>query len=912
MKLIKYFLASLTIPEQDLWVNLSPYEKDRIVPQSFGQTEMGRDLLAQDYLLKQITASLIYPEDEFGKIFWKRVYEEANKRFGTTNIPVNTFNKVWIVPEKAVVYENAQAGTAYVVESRLKVMLEEDYLALANNQPPTRGHVPQNVSPSTLPTYQPLNPKASQGNPLNASPEINALGSQIVREIVIPALTKEINENKNFAQLRQVYNSLILATWYKKKIKDSILSQVYADKNKISGLTPTRGHVAGTASASNVSPSTLPTNPALNAKAPQGNPPNDVEAIYQQYLTAFKKGVYNYIKEEQDPVTRQMIPRKYFSGGVKFGDVAMVTTKDAAMLPQVASDHSAIVQTNLNPAGRAMAAIQDWERVRARAKISFFVKTFFIMGGTVIGASAFKHYSQNVYAVLAMGMLYGFTTFRFVMDDYLIGKSERAGDYITISRQPKERDSLGIHVVLNLKGLAGQQENAYTLIAEDVVKVVYELVANWKQEGGLKEVKYITGDSPLLVQERRGMGARFMPSIKRLLNKIGVGDEDIEVHKRQRTDKRQFMLWKILYPRVWMINNKTYSGRFRMNVSTPEAQQALLEKLRPVYDALNGVDPNDPEKMAKKRRILFGGSLARDEEAQVDDATASVQAGPDAAMSRSQQSENIKSIADWIDALKKDNYVLFHQTMDDSAERILQSYFKTSPQINGIAAVYTREILMGNLQWMSMSAGEFQRRRLEQDGPLGQIHKGANAIVVLVFPKKEFGGVDRFIRLFEVFEMIDEKIGGDWLQETGGMGVPNKYVAGYIHPTDQSIDVYINPNSVVKPLSDEHWGLLGVGNENLIVLRDQAIKSVMSKQSGPGGIDFKSDKVDSAFEIKREPEQMGTRNEYMSPFVDPVMLEQLQNAPGFVPVIINIQPMTDLRMFLGLQENKPEKEEAVL
>ncbi len=49
-RLIKYFLASLTVPEKDLWVNLSPYEKDRIVPESFGLTEMGRDLLAQDYL----------------------------------------------------------------------------------------------------------------------------------------------------------------------------------------------------------------------------------------------------------------------------------------------------------------------------------------------------------------------------------------------------------------------------------------------------------------------------------------------------------------------------------------------------------------------------------------------------------------------------------------------------------------------------------------------------------------------------------------------------------------------------------------------------------------------------------------------------------------------------------------------
>src|SRR5580704_13193071 len=134
-KLIKYFLASLTIPEKDLWVNLSPYEKNRIVPESFGQTEMGRDLLAEDYMLKQITASLIYPEGETGKRFWKRVYAEADKKFGTTNIPVNTFNKVWIIPEKAVVYENVKSGTAYVVESRLKVMLEQDYLSLSHHGP---------------------------------------------------------------------------------------------------------------------------------------------------------------------------------------------------------------------------------------------------------------------------------------------------------------------------------------------------------------------------------------------------------------------------------------------------------------------------------------------------------------------------------------------------------------------------------------------------------------------------------------------------------------------------------------------------------------------------------------------------------------------------------------------------------
>jgi phosphoglycolate phosphatase-like HAD superfamily hydrolase len=272
-KLIKYFLASLTIPEKDLWVNLSPYEKDRIIPNSFGLTEMGRDLLAEDYMLKQITASLIYPEDEIGKKFWKRIYEEATKRYGTTNIPVNTFNKVWIVPEKAVVYENAKAGTAYVVESKLKVMLEQDYLSLARHE-------------GILSTPQ------VKGT--------NQLGSQIVREIVIPELTTEVNENKNFAHLRQVYNSLILATWYKKKIKDSILEQVYADKKKVAGV---------------------------NIDDPQ-----ETQRIYQRYLQAFKKGVYNYIKEDMDPVTQETVPRKYFSGGEELIHVPLQVTTDGAVI----------------------------------------------------------------------------------------------------------------------------------------------------------------------------------------------------------------------------------------------------------------------------------------------------------------------------------------------------------------------------------------------------------------------------------------------------------------------------------------------------------------------------------------------------------------------------------------------------
>ncbi|MBI5149868.1 MAG: hypothetical protein HZA28_03755 [Candidatus Omnitrophica bacterium] len=142
-KLIKYFLASLTVPEDELWVNLSPYEKDRMIPEGLGQTEMGRDMLAQDYLLKQLTASLMYPEKELGKKFWDKIYKEAREKYGTTEIPVNTFNKVWVVPQEAVVYE--KNTSAFVVKSRLKVMLEQDYEAMGHKVTKSQGH-PENVT----------------------------------------------------------------------------------------------------------------------------------------------------------------------------------------------------------------------------------------------------------------------------------------------------------------------------------------------------------------------------------------------------------------------------------------------------------------------------------------------------------------------------------------------------------------------------------------------------------------------------------------------------------------------------------------------------------------------------------------------------------------------------------------------
>jgi len=264
-KLIKYFLAALAIPDTDQWVNLSPYEKNRIIAFDFGKTEMGRDLLAQDYLLKQLSSSLTNPETSLGQKFWDRTYERVYQEFGTRNVPLNSFNKVWIVPDRAVIYE--EGNMVYVLSSHLKVMTEADYLSMK---------------------------KHGQNLDLSDKGKAENISNQVMRQVILPAIEQEVNEGKNFAPLRQVFSGMLLATWYKHALRESILGQLYANKKKTKGID---------------------------------SDPRSNEQIYHDYLRAYKKGVYNMIKEETDPVTQEVIPRKYFSGGIN-NNFAQVVQRD--------------------------------------------------------------------------------------------------------------------------------------------------------------------------------------------------------------------------------------------------------------------------------------------------------------------------------------------------------------------------------------------------------------------------------------------------------------------------------------------------------------------------------------------------------------------------------------------------------
>jgi hypothetical protein len=81
----------------------------------------------------------------------------------------------------------------------------------------------------------------------------------------------------------------------------------------------------------------------------------------------------------------------------------------------------------------------------------------------------------------------------------------------------------------------------------------------------------------------------------------------------------------------------------------------------------------------------------------------------------------------------------------------------------------------------------------------------------------------------------------------------------------------------------------------------------MQTASSIGGIDLTPANMN--IEVKKEiaSSLKGTPRNDVSQGIkfhlDPAMLQQLQNATGFVPVIINVQPLKSLSEFLEIKDN---------
>jgi hypothetical protein len=147
-----------------------------------------------------------------------------------------------------------------------------------------------------------------------------------MRNIIVPLIEKEVNTGKHFAQLRQLYSAIIMAGWFKRKLKDTVLNQIYFNQKKIKGA--------------------------------DGNDPVLKEKIYNEYVKAFNHGVYNYVKKESvgaNPAgagqanyspAKKIVKRQYFSGGACL--TAAAQTKDDVVPGTVAKVDAGMRQAGGN------------------------------------------------------------------------------------------------------------------------------------------------------------------------------------------------------------------------------------------------------------------------------------------------------------------------------------------------------------------------------------------------------------------------------------------------------------------------------------------------------------------------------------------------------------------------------------
>jgi hypothetical protein len=250
-KLINYFFLGLTLPSELFWVNLRPDQSDRITSEQLSKTDLGRTLLKQDLQLKKDVAKYIHPAHPKGREFWEKLYAAIGKD-KARKAEIATSNRVWIIPDQAVVMETGDG--AFVVSAKLKVLLENEYLA-------------------------------GSGSRIQNS-EIQAISERLMKEVILPSLSDDVNNGPAYGPLRQIYQSLILAEWYKRKLKQG---RIKAASNPYS-CAINKGGTEG-----------------LESELPWSK-----QAIWQDYLRSYRDGEYKL----KDTIFGSR--RMYFSGGMTF------------------------------------------------------------------------------------------------------------------------------------------------------------------------------------------------------------------------------------------------------------------------------------------------------------------------------------------------------------------------------------------------------------------------------------------------------------------------------------------------------------------------------------------------------------------------------------------------------------------
>jgi hypothetical protein len=252
---LEFFFLGLSIPDEKIWVNLTPVEHAQSIDPAIADTDLGKILLAADLTLKKDTSSFTNPRtSQAGRKYWDLLYAKA-AQLGIDEMPIA--NRVWITPGPVKIAEGF--GSVRILESSLQVRLEADYMP-------------------------------GQDRTLTAKQrQLQDYAKELMQDLVIPGLSKQVNEGVAYENLRQAYRALVLARWYKEKF------------GRVQSSFPSR----------------LPYSQAQ---------------IQREYMASLRQGEYNFSDNTTDRLSAYMelITRRYFSGGIDWRSTVFVRPSGSA------------------------------------------------------------------------------------------------------------------------------------------------------------------------------------------------------------------------------------------------------------------------------------------------------------------------------------------------------------------------------------------------------------------------------------------------------------------------------------------------------------------------------------------------------------------------------------------------------
>jgi tetratricopeptide (TPR) repeat protein len=714
--------------------------------------------------------------------------------------------------------------------------------------------------------------------------------------------------------------------------------------------------------------------------------PQEKDRIYQRYLRAFKKGVYNIIKEEVDPLTQEEIPRKYFSGGFKLNVRPVITIADDYQAQKAVQKFESSDGALVIDAGLQVSSILNGRQFSGEG-----LRDFVGTGKLAVSAADGKnlawlpltdHITVSVVNRDMFEQAIEQREINYLVPDKIIQEGDEPVYHYTLPEGLTVRETLDL--INSIRGLALSDDEKKLIIPQvprNFINTAVYLANRFQAKEDMKMHEVIKtyyalgvilgGETtdfvvPQISEIARGYDRTLENEVIQWLglDTAGIRDADrlLERATALAVQGVQIQLESLTYWRgVRLLKKDLRLSRFpRLNILLTKAG---LKKIADKVDLLKPL-PKNIDLADRKNRI---GSLIRSSETEqaaleeiegIEFILGSIRKLPGWVkqkgkfMSISESSPAIGRLTNELNCLGRSALTaLYLQDLGISNDRIWSvsvsghmflmvqlsdgRYFWVEPSRNpsysriaslplgnskipakGINLDLKKELGIDFVMiepWREGTEGNFYAN-LAATLYDAQYYEAAAATIlkgITMKPNSPFlyfllGDILRELgsgrrkdseAAYRMSIKLNPKDADTYLR-LGEILLMKRMVNNEVNPEaiqEFRKSVKINPKNAKKEVS--RWNIStskpvkGVTVAELIKGKDSAMNGI----ENTGGIDLTPANMNL---------QMQNKGGEIIFTIDPAKLAQLQNAPGFLPVIINIRPMTNLGQFLGLNDQQ--------